>query len=91
MIDIQSKMSQLAARFAARAVEERKAFAASLASGDRASVAERAHRLAGIAGMCGHPQITEAALALEAAAEEGRAMDAEGRCLLEQLAAIEPG
>lgn len=88
MTDIERKMAELAARFAARAGEERVAFAASLAAGDRTGVAARAHRLAGIAGMYGHPLITEAALALEAAAEEGHAMDAEAQRLLELLAAL---
>jgi HPt (histidine-containing phosphotransfer) domain-containing protein len=88
MTDIERKMAELAARFADRADEERAAFTASLAAGDHAAIAARAHRLAGIAGMYGHPLITEAALALEAAAEEGHAMDAEAQRLLELLAAL---
>ena len=88
MTDIDSRMSELAARFAARAADERDALAVSLSSGDREEVAERAHKLAGIAGMFGHPEITKAALAVEAAAEEGRPMGAEGRQLLDLLVAM---
>tara|TARA_R110002072_G_scaffold116942_3_gene247627 strand:+ start:16348 stop:16623 length:276 start_codon:yes stop_codon:yes gene_type:complete len=89
MTDIERKMAELAARFAARADEERAAFTASLAAGDRTAIAARAHRLAGIAGMYGHPLITEAALALEAAAEEGHAMDAEAQHFLALLAGLQ--
>ena len=52
-------------------------------------VAARAHRLAGIAGMYGHPLITEAALALEAAAELGEPMEEPGQRLIALLAALE--
>jgi len=88
MTEIDSRMSELAARFAARAADEREVLAASLASGDREEVAERTHKLAGVAGMFGHPEITKAALAVEAAAEQGRPMDVEGRHLLDLLAAL---
>ena len=89
MTDIERKMAELAARFAARAGEERAAFMVSLATGDCTGVAARAHRLAGIAGMYGHPLITEAALALEAAAELGEPMDEPGQRLIALLAALE--
>lgn len=91
MTDIESKMAELAARFAARAVDERNTFLALLATGDRATIAERAHKLAGIAGMYGHPRITDASLALEIAVEEGRSIDSEARLLVDLLAAIQTG
>lgn len=89
MTDIETKISGLAARFAARAVEERRALTASLAAGDRATIAERSHKLAGIAGMLGYSRIGEAALALERAAEEGHPMNAEARRLIARLASLE--
>ncbi|MBU2341799.1 MAG: Hpt domain-containing protein [Alphaproteobacteria bacterium] len=89
MTDIERKMADLAQRFATRAVEEREALTGSLASGDRAAIVERAHRLAGIAGMYGHPLITDAALALEASAERGLAMEASGQRLLDLLSGLE--
>ncbi len=68
------KMAELSARFAQRAGAERAALAADLAAGNRADVQFRAHKLAGLGAMFGHPAIGEAALALEAAAEHGRDM-----------------
>jgi HPt (histidine-containing phosphotransfer) domain-containing protein len=62
---IESKLAELAARFAARAPAERAAIAEALAAGDNPAVIDRAHKLAGIAGMFGHREIGEAAFALE--------------------------
>lgn len=67
-------MAELAARFTARAAEERLAMAAELAAGNRAEVQFRAHKLAGLGAMFGHPEVGEAALALETAAEHGADM-----------------
>ena len=58
-------MAELAARFAARAGEERLGLVAALAADDRATLRDRAHKLAGLAGMMGHEDIGQAALALE--------------------------
>lgn len=88
MTPLESKLAELAARFAARAPEEREAIAAALASGDRQWVIDRAHKLAGIAGMFGHPHVSEAALALEEAARAGRDGSTEGARLLDLLGAI---
>ena len=74
MTALEAKMAELAARFTARAGEERAALAADLAAGNRAEVQFRAHKLAGLGAMFGHPAIGEAALALEAAAERGEDM-----------------
>lgn len=91
MSAIESKMAELAARFASRAAQERKVICEAIVAGDRAIVAERAHKLAGLAGMMGHPEITTSALALEAAVEAGRTLEGEGQNLLDLLAAVQPG
>lgn len=68
-LELEAKMAELAARFDARAPEERAALRAAVAKDDRAAVAARAHKLAGIAGMFGRPEIGAAALNLEEVAE----------------------
>lgn len=55
----------MAARFAARVGEHETALQAAIAADDRGAIASQAHRLAGIAGMFGQPQIGEAAAQLE--------------------------
>ena len=72
----QMKLAELAARFASRVPEERAALTLARRTGDRIELRDRAHKLAGIAPMFGHDEIGEAALALEAAAEKGDAVDA---------------
>lgn len=72
MTALESKVAELAARFAARAPEERTAIANALAIGDTAALIERAHKLAGVAGMFGHADIGAAALALEETALAGK-------------------
>ena len=71
MTSAEDKLAHLATRFAARAVDERLELAAALAADDREAMQTRAHKLAGVAAMFGHPAIGEAALALELAAESG--------------------
>jgi HPt (histidine-containing phosphotransfer) domain-containing protein len=82
---IESKLAELAARFAARAPEMRAAIAGALAAGDTAAVIEGAHKLAGIAGMFGHADIGAAALALEEAALSGGDCAEHGATLLKLL------
>ena len=72
MTELEGRMAQLSARFAARAPEERAALADALENADCTALADRAHKLAGIAGMLGHPGISDAALALEEALISGR-------------------
>lgn len=62
-------LDPLRAKFAVRLASEANAFRA--VRDDRAEVIERAHKLAGIAGMLGAPTVGEAALALEEAARAG--------------------
>jgi HPt (histidine-containing phosphotransfer) domain-containing protein len=85
---LEGKLAELAARFAARAPLEREALAAALAAGDTATLIDRAHKLAGIAGMVGHPEVGAAALDLEEAVRAGGDGSAEGERLLGLLAAI---
>ena len=82
-------MAELTARFAARAAEERTTLEHELATGDRAAVQFRAHKLAGLGAMFGHPAIGEAALALEAAAEHGDDMAGPAARLDTLLASLE--
>jgi HPt (histidine-containing phosphotransfer) domain-containing protein len=58
-------MAELASRFAERMPQERAAIANALSAGDRETLIDRAHKLAGIAGMFGRPDISTAALELE--------------------------
>ena len=88
MTSLQQKIAELSARFAARAADERDAIADALQTGDRAAIIDRAHKLAGIAGMFGHSKVGEAALALEQAALAGEDCTATGDALLEQLSAL---
>jgi HPt (histidine-containing phosphotransfer) domain-containing protein len=82
---IESKLAELAARFAARAPAERAAIAEALAAGDTQEVIDRAHKLAGIAGMFGHHEVGQAALALEEAAMAGEDCAQPGAALLALL------
>ena len=68
---LQRKMADLAARFAASAGEYRSALTTALEADDRANIVHHAHRLAGIAPMLGHPAIGEAAARLEESAKAG--------------------
>lgn len=85
MSTLESKLAELAARFAARAPAERAAISDALAASDRAALVDRAHKLAGIAGMFGHSDIGVAALAVEEAALAGEDCAQQGAALLELL------
>ncbi|MBA4765645.1 Hpt domain-containing protein [Qipengyuania sp. 902] len=69
--ELEIRMAQMAARFAARAGEHEAALQAAIAADDREAIASQAHRLAGIAGMFGQPQVGEAAARLEDIVEAG--------------------
>ncbi len=88
MTPLEARMAELAARFTARAGEERMAIAAALAANDRATLRDRAHKLAGIAGMMGHDAIGRAALALEETVESGGDPAAAARQLTAMLDAL---
>ena len=88
MNDMAARMGELSARFAARAVEERAELADAVAAGDREAVRQRAHKLAGVAAMFGHPAVGEAALALELAAERDERLEEPAATLDRLLAAI---
>ena len=62
-------MAELSARFARQAGEYREELLGADRAGDRTAVRDRAHKLAGIAPMLGHPDIGSAALELEEAIE----------------------
>ena len=85
MSPVEAKLAELAVRFAARASGERAALAAAVAASDRDAIVERAHKLAGIAGMFGHEAIGAAAFSLEEAARRGTAYSTEADVLLGEL------
>nr|WP_237489195.1 Hpt domain-containing protein [Tsuneonella aeria] len=60
-----SRIAALASSFAERMPGERAAIANALSAGDRDTLIDRAHKLAGIAGMFGRSDIGTAALELE--------------------------
>ena len=68
---LNAKLAELERRFIGQAGEHRRAIAGAVAAGNRQELAERAHKLAGIAGMFGQTDIGAAALALEAAIDGG--------------------
>lgn len=65
-------MAGLRARFRLRAATDRDALLQALTTGDAAELRRIAHGLAGSGGTFGFGQISDAALALEEAAEAGR-------------------
>ena len=83
-----AKLAELSQRFASRAADERRAIEQALAEGDRGTVAQRAHKLAGNAGMFGQPKIGAAALELEEAAESGGELEPAASRLIGLLAAL---
>lgn len=91
MTDLAARMAELGARFAGRAEGEANEITALMTADDRAGLAERAHKLAGTAGMFGHPQVGAAALALETAAESGADYRACGAALIGLLGALAAG
>ncbi len=64
-------LAPLRARFANRLGDELAAFREAEARGDTQVIIDRAHKLAGLAGMMGAPEMGEAALQLEEAARSG--------------------
>ena len=68
---LRAKIDELSARFAGQAAQHRAELAAACRAKDGDAVIAKAHKLAGIAPMFGYTAIGEAALALEAAAENG--------------------
>lgn len=83
-----AKLAELTARFRNGAGAERVAIARAVADGDRSTVASRAHKLAGNAGMFGEAEIGEAALELEEAAETGKDLRGPADRLLALLSAL---
>lgn len=85
MTDDSAWLDHLRQKFVQRLASEGAAFRALM--GDRGSVIDRAHKLAGIAGMLGAPEVGAAALALEEAALAGGQYDAEMAALLASIEA----
>lgn len=73
MSPLEAKMAELEARFLSRLPEERAELSVSLADDDREGIVERAHKLAGIAGMLGAAELGDAARELEEVARAGGA------------------
>lgn len=64
-------LAPLRARFLARLGEELAAFRAASEGGETDAIIDRAHKLAGLAGTLGWPDVGEAALHLEERARSG--------------------
>lgn len=91
MSGFDDRMTQLRARFVARAREDRSALQEVARRGDRARLREIAHSLAGNGGIFGFPEISAAASAVEDALDEdapGEALDRLCRQLDDRLAAL---
>ncbi|SMF61194.1 Hpt domain-containing protein [Allosphingosinicella indica] len=71
MTDFEAKMAALKMRFAARAAEDAAGLERAAGAGDWDAVRERAHGLAGRAGMFGHPGIGDAARSIEEEIDAG--------------------
>lgn len=79
-------LDPLKTKFAARLMDEGEAFRAMAADPDCEAIAQRAHKLAGIAGMLGAPAVGEAALRVEEAALSGADCELELEALLAAIA-----
>lgn len=85
---LKAKVAELERRFVGQAAEHRQAIAGAVATGNRQELAERAHKLAGIAGMFGRSEIGAAALALEQAAESASDPQPAAARLIDLLGAL---
>ena len=88
MTGLDARMAELRARLAQRCGNEHVAISAALAANDRETLQDRAHKLAGIAGMLGAPEVGHAALALEESLIAGQDFQEEATLLLARLAAV---
>lgn len=79
-------VAQFRHRFVIRLHEEHDALHELAATPDRAVIIERAHKLAGLAGMLGAPEVSDAAFAVEAAARSGADCDNELSALISAIA-----
>lgn len=79
-------LDTLKEKFAARLIDESDALLALASVQDREGLVDRAHKLAGIAGMLGAPAVGEAAQRLEEAVLSDCGYDADLRALLATIA-----
>jgi HPt (histidine-containing phosphotransfer) domain-containing protein len=77
-------MESVRGRFRARAADDLGAMTAARASGERHSLRERAHRLAGVAATFGYPAIGDAARLLDDLIDQG-ALDEDTDAAAERL------
>jgi HPt (histidine-containing phosphotransfer) domain-containing protein len=87
---LEDKLAELRQRFVARAGEEIAGIDRALADGDREAVIDRAHAIAGIAGMFGFKEVGQAAFDLEDAGTQQKDLAIPAARLCELLAAL-PG
>lgn len=71
MTPFEAKLAELRSKLTARLVDEHTAFVRLLAENGREEMLVRAHKLAGIAGMLGAPEVGELARALDEATVTG--------------------
>jgi HPt (histidine-containing phosphotransfer) domain-containing protein len=81
MTQFDARLAQLRVRFQARAAEDRARLAVALAARDLAQIRRLSHGLSGSGGVFGFASLSEAAEAVELAADEQRAWgEIEGLC-----------
>ena len=85
MTPLETKMAELQARLAQRCRSEHAALRAAMDRNDREVLIDRSHKLAGIAGMLGAPQIGDAALRLEESVLKGDPYEQDAMRLLALL------
>ena len=88
MSDFDVRMAELRARLLVRCRDEHRAIEDAMRAEDRNTLIDRSHKLAGIAGMLGAPEIGEAALELEDALRAERSYHAEATLLLHRLTTV---
>ena len=85
MTPLETKMAELRARLAQRCRSEHAALLAAMDRNDREILIDRSHKLAGVAGMLGAPEIGDAALRLEESVLKGDPYEQDAMRLLTLL------
>jgi HPt (histidine-containing phosphotransfer) domain-containing protein len=87
MSQFEDRMAKLKLRFATRLEAERLLLEQALESGDKAEIRRLAHGLSGSGAVFGYPEVSVAGQKLEAAVDEGEALQLPVEALLAIMAA----
>jgi HPt (histidine-containing phosphotransfer) domain-containing protein len=87
MIEYEDRMARLRLRFAERLKAEKLLLEQALESGDRGEIRRLAHGLSGSGAIFGYPDVSVAGQRLEAAVDEGEALQLPAEALLKIMAA----